>query len=189
MKNFMNWNHFELHVSFPEADLPKVLQWMDGSYRVHCFDNIHSSGYTVDMMTSETVQCSNAEAALVRLNERVKDLEEDGVKVLRKKIETVPWFDEPHFFVEHTTNLYMETHLKIYGHPYKIGQGLLISKDKIKKTTIATLRTHADFEFHINELHASIARLAANGTYVVGKPDTELVIFDSNIDHDREWTQ
>ena len=175
---------YEIHISFPPEEIEKVRNNCCGAFKIHTFQN-YTSLYTItDTMTSEKTMCSNLSAAMKKMYERITDMKLDGITILRSKIETIPWHDQP------LDDAYFETHINYIGEPlpsHAVRSNCLLSKDNLKKKNILTLRTDFDFDDHMDQLHRTVAWLGSKNIYVMGKPDIEMVIYDSNRAHDKIW--
>lgn len=123
-------------------------------------------------------------------------LEKNGVPVLRRKIETVPWNPAP--------ALYLETHLRVYGSALDVHAAALrehgghYSWDPVRDKHWITLRTRRDdarvedfgsdgLVLHSLRVGALVAQLSRRDIQVVRPPETESVILDTAPERDARW--
>lgn len=201
--------HFEIHVtvrSTPE----KFREVCDkiGVKPIVVVLQDYQSDMELDMMTSSTVSdydpcLTTAAAEAARVSHM---LEQNGIPVLRVKIETVPWHPDAPTATngkKHTSETYFESHMQfeissqaehdILSSLCKI-YNMHLSRNKFKESVngkyvqmvtfrsaampIETFKQHCDQVVHASETF---------GLKLNKKPYVEFAIFDSNVAHDNKW--
>jgi hypothetical protein len=158
-----------------------------------------------DCMTSSVIIGDNNTAMdeLIRIGFSLKVM---GYKVVRRKIETVPWHpaapsDETPYDIRKDEFRYFESHLRIVTTEDKRNdlvqiaklEGAHLSRNYFKKLSeseyiaMMTLRhygtTSNQFELDVKKLH----KILTNVGFIVDKVEIEYAIYDSNMDHDKIW--
>lgn len=157
-----------------------------------------------DLMTSSTFMGTNQEAfyELKRISNALKDR---GFKVLREKIETVPWHPAaPAIKYKSSTmpkNCYFESHLAVTSPKNKLDKLSEIAKmHNAKRSTnvfkklendyvkvMVTLRSgNLFYEPFLEKLHILKDSIIEN-EFSVDKEIVEFSIFDTNLAHDNSW--
>lgn len=160
-----------------------------------------TNGIIKDVMTSSRLIGTN-KTVIEEVHRITYELEQRNYRVVRQKIETVPW--HPHTTAERGEDNYFEAHTpvtvsqndeeKLY---YLIKQhpGCHLSRNALKKHNdgtvimMITMRhndcDHPTFVSRVNRLKGSLAEKG----YDFGSKDmVEWAIYDNNIQHDNDWT-
>lgn len=158
-----------------------------------------------DMMTSSVFMGDNRKAFL-ELKRISNGLAENGFKVIREKIETIPWHpaapSERHQIPTMPPSCYFESHLNVHCKTNEekarfgqlvSGHGAKMSSNVFKKfsdgsfTIMVTLRNYTDpFEKFKTQLDSLKSDLT-NADFQVEKEIVEFSVFDTKISHDSEW--
>ncbi len=198
---------YEIHITVAQA--PSYEQFL-----IDCKDigvkavvlDLHTkaSGIIKDVMTSSTMIGTN-QTVIEEVDRITAELEARSYRVVRQKIETVPW--HPHTGNERSDDNYFESHI-----PVTIGEGEVeydklkylikrypgchLSHNALKKHNdgtiimMVTMRhndcNHEDFVKRVNQLRAG---LAGEGYDISPKDMVEWAIYDNNISHDNDWTE
>jgi hypothetical protein len=195
---------FEIHVTVdPHSDL-EVFKSVSNSLGVKPLELINISGRLkmLDLMTSSKMTCDYNQV-VARMKEIADTLAAAGLRVVREKIETVPWYESAPSAENGLmmfSGQYFETHINVladeadfevikeiakrnYAH---LSQNLNKQYDNGKFVIMVTQRaTTGTYEDFLDECADLIADLGSR--FEVGKPDTEFAVFDSNIAHDGLW--
>lgn len=156
-----------------------------------------------DLMTSFTIQSTTEDAMRVMLSQ-VSMLANAGFKVIRKKIETVPWHpDVPKN--ENDLHLgYFETHVPVIisdrkftrGKVFEIcdKHGVHLSRNKFKQldgdsyVAMCTMRSYHDTASTFQKkVDSFINELTANNITLHKKVFVEYAVYDSNVHSDDRW--
>ena len=160
--------------------------------KLHRFQNINKDGGIFDDIMTSCV-CETKTNDLVRMidsSETLKKrLERDfNVNIVRTKIEIEPWSKLAAVCIG---NQYYESHFRILGPGTAQLQnmGLLISVDKKKLHTIATLRTRRTYQHHLDMLDTAIHGMQhwQLPCMIASEINSEFVIHDDNMKHDKAW--
>lgn len=169
---------YQIHVTIkPEKQAVFEEVCLANNIKPIVIQNWNGEGSYIDIFTSSVVKANPIDEL-----RRVSNLlQASGFKVLREKIETVPWY--PHTKLE--DGMYYECHMKV---PASIPNtffeklGLLVSKKEVKNHKIITYRQHkgtlAQFQAHVDSL---ISIIHPDRTII------ELTLYDSNLAHDDRW--
>lgn len=196
---------YEIHITVSHAPSYEefLLDCKDIGVKAVVLDlHTKASGVIKDVMTSSTMVGTN-ESVIDEVDRITVALEGKGYRVVRQKIETVPW--HPHTCSERTDDNYFEAHI-----PVTIGDGDVeydklkylskrypgchLSRNALKKHNdgtvimMVTMRhndcSHEDFIKRVNQLRAG---LVGEGYDISPKDMVEWAIYDNNIMHDGEW--
>lgn len=196
---------YEIHITVAQA--PSYEQFlMDckeiGVKAVVLDLHTKSNGIIKDVMTSSTMVGTN-QSVIEEVDRVTAELEHHGYRVVRQKVETVPW--HPHTATEKSDDNYFEAHVpvttleendeKLY---YLIKQhpGCHLSRNALKKHNdgsvimMVTMRhndcDHETFVKRVNRLKGSLAEAG----YDFGSKDmVEWAIYDNNVEHDTQWVE
>jgi hypothetical protein len=158
-----------------------------------------------ELMTSSKHKFDSLHQALELSKKQSKLFEENGMTVIRRKIETSPFHPEaPSEFNQYVLSdgRHFESHVQLLlsdDHSFnlseisRVGNGHL-SKNIFKKLDtgsfiqMITFRTYTgvkeDFDLKINNLCDYYEKL---GLVLVKRPKIEFAIFDTNSQHDKNW--
>lgn len=187
-------SQYEIHLTVDPADLDKAvqvlnLQW-DNKTKGLLFANTGKG--ELDAMTSCKMNLRRFEIADSLARSFEAELKNYNIETLRTKIESNPFNN----ISEATESAYWESHLPIMGNmvtnnivPPDYSFPVLFSRNVRKGNRWATIRTSIDqsFTHHQNKCESAAAWLLARGIQTIGKPHHEIVLFDSNRDHDKGW--
>lgn len=198
---------YELHITVAQA--PSYEQFLIdcksiGVKAVVLDLHTKSSGIIKDVMTSSTMVGTN-QTVIEEMDRITYELESLGYRVVRQKIETVPW--HPHTSTERSDDNYFESHIPVtirndetaYEKLYyliKRYPGCHLSRNALKQHNddtviyMVTMRhndcNHDDFVKRVNQLRAG---LAGEGYDISPKDMVEWAIYDNNVQHDSEWIE
>lgn len=196
---------YEIHITVAQA--PSYEQFVadckDIEVKPVVLDlHTNANGIIKDVMTSSTL-VGNNHTVIEEVDRITVELEQRGYRVVRQKVETVPW--HPHTAAERTEDNYFEAHIpvtlmeenqeKLYDltkrHP-----GSHLSRNILKKHNdgtyimMVTIRhndcDHPTFVTRVNRLKGA---LAESGFDFGAKDIVEWAIYDNNISHDAEWME
>lgn len=198
---------YELHITV--ADAPDV-----DAFRLACHDaqvkpillDLQTRGDSVikDVMTSSVVFGTNTDA-LAALEAQTKVLESHGLRVVRKKIETVPWHPAApslaHASPVMPKDCYFECH---FGVKLQVDQptaalqvlakeqGCHMSRNTFKRTSnyVVVMLTYRDYVGPYEHVTAAVERIGdalRDAGYEVDKEIVEFSIMDSKVHHDAAW--
>lgn len=198
---------YELHITVAEA--PDV-----EAFRLACHAaqvkpillDLQTRGDAVikDVMTSSVVFGANSDA-LAALEAQTKVLEAHGLRVVRKKIETVPWHPAApslaHANPVMPKDCYFECHfgLKLPASAptedlRALAQqlGCHMSRNTFKRTSdyIVLMLTYRDYEGPYESVTAAVDRIAhalRDAGYDVDKEIVEFSLYDTKVHHDAAW--
>lgn len=198
---------YEIHVTVAQAPSYEqfILDCKDIGVKPVVLDlHTKSNGVIKDVMTSSTL-VGNNQTVIEEVDRITAELEHRGYRVVRQKVETVPW--HPHTASERSDDNYFEAHIPVTiqdgeveyeklkyltkGHP-----GTHLSRNILKKhndgTVIIMLTIrhndcdHATFVTRVNRLKGGLAEAG----YDFGAKDmVEWAIYDNNVSHDADWTE
>lgn len=199
---------YEIHITIKEADQElfikscKILEVKPIVLALQANDTIIK-----DVMTSSVYMGDNRGA--IEEMDRISDgLTEFGFKVLRKKIETVPWHSaapsREFNKLDMPKDCYFESHLgiKISSNPAELNKlkeyckenNLHLSKNFFKMnsdgsyTIMATYRcyngTCEDFQAGVDKRHHDLSNELG---FTIDKVITEFSIYDTQVSHDSSW--
>ena len=198
---------YELHLTVAEA--PDV-----DAFRLACHDaqvkpilldlQTRSDAVIKDVMTSSVVFGANTDA-LAALDAQTKVLEAHGLRVVRKKIETVPWHPAApslsHASPVMPKDCYFECHfgVKVQDGPALVQLrtlsqklGCHLSRNTFKRAgdLMVMMLTYRDYEGPYEKVSAAVdyigAALRAAG-YDVDKEIVEFSLYDTKVHHDAAW--
>lgn len=180
---------YELHCTVETGQEEALARYVESSsdrLRMHSFLNVGPGGFSApDSMTSERVDgYPTLGAAGARLGQRADHMRAAGLSVVRTKIEVAAWHG-----VEGATDTYLETHLVIMGWSPGLSPRwplFMMSVSQHSMTWHATLRGRGSRAEHLRDVHRAVSRLPS-GAQVVARPEQELVVYDSNPEHDAAW--
>ena len=186
------------YTPYPGADEWDV--WFDrhckeAGIKAITVENLTERGYLEkDYFTSSKIS-GNYEDPFHELNRISTFFQSKGVyRVVREKIETVPWHPIVSIPGKYTKNLYFESHLElptrykdatiqILHDELRTPYGLAISRNIAKGEWMATYRRQGvslpDFKTELAKIIASLG---------IEKHTIEVAMYDTNLEHDREWT-
>lgn len=196
---------YEIHITVAQAPSYEtfLIDCKDIGVKAVVLDlHTKSSGTIKDVMTSSTMIGTN-QSVIDEVDRITLALESRGYRVVRQKIETVPW--HPHTASDRTEDNYFEAHI-----PVTIGDGVTeydklkylskrypgchLSRNALKKhndgtvVMMVTMRhndcSHDDFVKRVNQLRAG---LAGEGYDISPKDMVEWAIYDNNVRHDGVW--
>lgn len=164
-----------------------------------------------DVMTSSTFMGNN-QGAMVEMQRIVDGLQKHGLKVVRRKIETVPWHPKaPSLEFNNTRmpeNCYFESHIAaiitdetIHAEVQRFCRkhGLHLSRNAFKTYQDGTYKlmmtyrayegTREDFERTLAKFVGSLSEMkdGKGNALNIDKVITEFSLFDSTVDHDADW--
>lgn len=196
---------YEIHITVAQAPSYEqfVMDCKDIEVKPVVLDlHTNANGIIKDVMTSSTL-VGNNQTVIEEVDRITVELEQRGYRVVRQKVETVPW--HPHTAAERTEDNYFEAHIpvtlmeenqeKLYDltkrHP-----GSHLSRNILKKHNdgtyimMVTIRhndcDHPTFVTRVNRLKGA---LAESGFDFGAKDIVEWAIYDNNISHDAEWME
>jgi hypothetical protein len=166
--------------------------------------HLKDSSLIKDLMTSSTFIGTN-QGAYSELKRISNGLKNRGFKVLREKVETVPWHPAaPCIKFKSQSmpkNCYFESHLNVLASTSKLGMlSDIATKHSAKRSTniwkkvdsenvkiMITLRSsNLYYEQFINKLNILKDEIIANN-FILNKEIIEFCIYDSKIKHDEKW--
>lgn len=193
----------EMHVTVdPSSTDPAIFQeaCSDLGIKAHVIENEMPGGETVTDYLTGSDMVGRSSEAFAELGRIAGGLRASGLKVVREKIETVPWHP-----MSPKTNLdrlpdgtYFECHFTlpdlptIHGFRYLQWGDVpfLISTTENKRNAgllFATMRhyitTAGAFVENVEGIHKSLSQQLKD----IAKPVVEFSLYDSNPDHDRDW--
>ena len=196
---------YEIHITVAQAPSYEqfVVDCKDIEVKPVVLDlHTNANGIIKDVMTSSTL-VGNNQTVIEEVDRITVELEQRGYRVVRQKVETVPW--HPHTAAERTEDNYFEAHIpvtlmeenqeKLYDltkrHP-----GSHLSRNILKKHNdgtyimMVTIRhndcDHPTFVTRVNRLKGALAE----SDFDFGAKDiVEWAIYDNNISHDAEWME
>lgn len=196
---------YEIHITVAQAPSYEqfVMDCKDIEVKPVVLDlHTNANGIIKDVMTSSTL-VGNNQTVIEEVDRITVELEQRGYRVVRQKVETVPW--HPHTAAERTEYNYFEAHIpvtlmeenqeKLYDltkrHP-----GSHLSRNILKKHNdgtyimMVTIRhndcDHPTFVTRVNRLKGA---LAESGFDFGAKDIVEWAIYDNNVSHDADWTE
>lgn len=199
---------FEIHITVKDAPVDAFKQACNLiGVKPLLLDLQNNSGQNVlfDLMTSQ-VHVGNNTSAYAAMRETSKALADFGFKVIREKIETVPWHpaapSNKDIDPEMPPNCYFESHIAIVCAENKLDQLRIfignfqkcyLSKSIFKKMTDGTVKimvTYREYDRSYEEFKANVDNyynLFVMSGYDVEAPIVEFSVFDSKISHDAAW--
>lgn len=160
----------------------------------------NSNGIIKDVMTSSTLVGTNS-TVIEEVDRVTLELEDRGYRVVRQKVETVPW--HPHSANERSPDNYFEAHIPVTLKPessealyYLIKKypGAHLSQNILKKhqddtvIQMVTMRHNdCDLDTFIKRVNGLKGGLAEDGYDFGAKDIVEWAIYDNNIRHDDKW--
>lgn len=203
---------FEMHVTIESGDVE--------TFKADCAEigvkplmlALHNStgGVFNDLQTSSKHLGTNR-TAYEEVNRIADALTAKGYRVVRKKIETVPWHPMAPSQIDEKPKMpkdcYFECHFGVNLHEdgldkfrAMVGQikGVHTSRNVFKKleggivkimlTVRAYEGTYEAFQAHVETMHALLGGFSTKlGDFAVDKPIIEFSVFDTKISHDAEW--
>lgn len=198
---------YELHITVAEA--PDV-----DAFRLACADaqvkpilldlQTRSDDVIKDVMTSSVVFGANTDA-LAALDAQTKVLESHGLRVVRKKIETVPWHpaapSRAHAAPVMPKDCYFECHfgIKTQDGPAMVRLRELagqlrchMSRNTFKRTTdyVVVMLTYRDYEGPYERVTDAVDHIADSlraAGFDVDKEIVEFSLYDTKVHHDAAW--
>ena len=182
------------------------LACLKAGVKIIMLDLISKTGSVInDLMTSSKFYGTNSEA--VKELDRISLILEDyGHKVVRKKIETVPWHPAAPQVVGDKIhdNCYFESHIAVvinkddkfdesmntlkrictYCNCHLSRNSFKYSDDTV--TQMITLRMNVDYETFNEQLKATIGRLDMH-EFSHATPVIEYAFYDTEVSHDDNW--
>ena len=205
---------FEVHITVEPTDeatkrvgmFRAVCAQMIGNVKPIILDLHNASGkITQDIMTSSKVFGTNTQA-LREMEYVSSQLEQHRYKVIRKKIETVPWHPAAPqgMFDAMPPNCYFEAHIPIVLYSQEqipeiaekcAAQNLHLSRNVFKKDKdgkmiiMATYRQDKTYNGPFQtDTAVRVKHLQASGVKILDeKIHTEFSIYDTNLSHDASW--
>lgn len=169
---------FEVHLTVPLDTNVDALRRLYTNGKVHSFTNRSRGWKAPDVMTSLRTDVRGLSEALQIARADADGLEVAGFRVLRTKIETVPWTDLP--------ALYLETHLRVLGG--RNYNRLWLWSTNNRGREYVTVRTrNLTLGEHLHQVNFAVKVLLTERIQVVGEPETEAAVYDNNPEHDAEW--
>lgn len=198
---------YELHITVSEA--PDVEAFRQACHAAGVKPILldlqtHSSAVIKDVMTSSVVFGTNTEA-LAAIEAQAKVLEAHGLKVVRKKIETVPWHPAApsrlHAVPVMPKDCYFECHFGIKlqkgedSNKLKELAGTLnchMSSNTFKraKDYVVVMLTYRDYQGPYEDVAEAVQRIGARlraAGYYVDKEIIEFSLYDTKVHHDAVW--
>lgn len=182
---------YEIHLTVDPADLDAAVKSLEHdifTVKGLQFQNWTRKGVVIDAMTSTRLTAPSGMAAKISADIQAENLREDGIAVLRVKVETDPFHKEPGESI--TESSYYETHLPIMGGEGWAPLSGLYSRNLLKRNEWLTIRSDEgdlSFQNHSDRCSRLVGGIVSQGFCLTGKPHHELVLFDSNRDHDKDW--
>lgn len=197
---------YEIHITVEEADLESFKNTCSNIGVKPIFLDLHLSnnGIMKDLMTSSVFHGNNKEAYLEtkRISEALKTA---GFKVVREKIETIPWHPSAPSLTHNNPvmpkDCYFESHLNVVcndetkellgqlseKHNAKMSRNVFKKLENDKFTIMVTYRSYdkvyEDFKTSLEFLKNDII----NKNYIIEKEIVEFSIFDTKVSHDSSW--
>lgn len=198
---------FEIHITVAEADKNSFIDACKLLEVKPVILHLQASNSIItDVMTS-SVFMGNNNGALNEMKRISSGLESHGFKVVREKIETVPWhtaapsseFDnlimpkscyfETHFAIEMNSNDKKENFLQFVCD----NNNCHLSKNAFKVyeggnyVVMATYRSYdSTYESFLTEIEKITLNFKESG-FLLGKTIIEFSLYDSKVNHDSEW--
>jgi NTP pyrophosphatase (non-canonical NTP hydrolase) len=196
---------YEIHVTIEQADLElfKTACAEIGVKPILLDLHLSNNGVMKDLMTSSVFKGNNKEAY-----EEVKrisnSLTQKGFKVVREKIETIPWHPAAPSIennVKMPENCYFESHLNVICndankarlneianiYSAKMSRNVFKKLDNDSYTIMVTYRAYdGAFETFRETLDGLIKELTTNG-FLIEKEIVEFSIYDTKVSHDSAW--
>lgn len=198
---------YELHITVAEAPDVEAFKLACAAAEVKpiLLDlQTRSDDVIKDVMTSSVVFGSNTDA-LAALEAQTKVLESHGLRVVRKKIETVPWHpaapSEQHATPVMPKDCYFECHfgVKVPEGPQTARLRLLarelgchMSRNTFKRTAdyVVVMLTYRDYAGPYERVTAAVAHIGSTlraAGYDVDKEIVEFSLYDTKVHHDAAW--
>lgn len=196
---------YEIHITVSQAESYAnfVADCQDIGVKSVVLDlHTKSNGIIKDVMTSSTLVGTN-QTVIEEMTRITEELEAKGYRVVRQKVETVPW--HPHTASDKTEDNYFEAHI-----PVTIGEsrqealyylvkrhpGCHLSRNALKKHIDGTVifmttirHNDCDYETFTKRLGKFKCELAENGFEFGAKDIVEWAIYDNNLTHDAMWVE
>lgn len=198
---------YELHLTVseaPDVDAFRLACHAAGAKPILLDLQTRSDEVIKDVMTSSVVFGTNTDA-LNTLEAQAKVLEAHGLKVVRKKIETVPWHPAAPS-LKHATpvmpkDCYFECHfgVKTQDGPaiaqlrsLANGLGCHMSRNTFKRTEdhVVVMLTYRDYDGPYEKVTAAVEHIGASlraAGYDVDKEIIEFSLYDTKVHHDAAW--
>lgn len=200
---------YELHVTVEQAGSLEDFRRVCAALEVKPIVlDLHTrdDGVIKDVMTSSVFFGRNAEA-LAQLERVSAGLQEAGLKVVRKKIETVPWhpaapsrmhanpmmpkdcYFECHFAVKTLDDRPHMDQLAALAKELKchLSKNVFKRHEEGKVTVMMTYRTYTGVYEDVKERVQYIARQLKGEGFGVDKELIEFSLYDTKVHHDTEW--
>lgn len=200
---------YELHVTVEQASRLEDFRRVCAALEVKPIVlDLHTrnDGVIKDVMTSSVFFGRNAEA-LAQLERISAGLQREGLRVVRKKIETVPWhpaapsrmhanpvmpkdcYFECHFAVKTLNDQPHMNQLAALAKELKchLSKNVFKRHDEGHVTVMVTYRTYTDVYEDVKERVHYIARQLKSEGFGVEKELVEFSLYDTKVHHDAEW--
>ncbi|QDJ96430.1 hypothetical protein Xoosp13_244 [Xanthomonas phage Xoo-sp13] len=195
---------YEIHVTVKQAESYEkfLIDCKDIGVKPVVLDlHTKSNGVIKDVMTSSTLVGTN-KTVIDEVDRITVELEDRGYRVVRQKIETVPW--HPHSSTERSDDNYFEAHIPVtvpdgkeesLYYLCKRHPGSHLSRNALKKHNNGTVifmitirHNDCDYETFLARLGRLKGELAESGYEFGAKDIVEWAIYDNNVNHDSTWT-
>ena len=195
---------YEIHVTVSDVDkdlFKEACRVLD--VKPIILDLQNQDGETVfkDVMTS-SVFFGNNRKAYEELKRISKGLEDKGIKVVREKIETVPWHPaspKNNGDQDMPDNCYFETHFAVVANKKNIEELKIIAKatgshlsknifKKISETDFKIMMTYRAYSGVVEDFEVKVKQIEDYlKDFQVDKVITEFSLYDTKINHDSTW--
>lgn len=158
----------------------------------------------MDVMTS-SVHMGNNGSSYKEMQRISKCMEDSGMPVVRKKIETVPWHpaapSTDHSNPQMPPNCYFESHFNVTCDEQRLPSLRLVAEQckchisksifkRVSETEFKIMLTYREYAgvYEYFKLHVDdIAGMIQFNGFQVDKPIVEFSIFDTKVSHDASW--
>lgn len=198
---------YEIHVTVEQADLENFkMVCKDTGVKPILLDlHLSNNGVMKDLMTSSVFRGNNREA--YEETKRISNaLSTAGFKVIREKIETIPWhpaapcLQNNNMFMPE--NCYFESHLNVVitnpkkrellktiaeTHKAKLSNNVFKKLEDGKFTMMVTFRSYDKvYEDFTKDLEKLVLEIKVND-FEIEKEIVEFSIYDTKVSHDASW--
>jgi len=200
---------FEIHITVDMSTEPDIESFKNtckaiGVKPILLDLHMDTGALIKDMMTSSVIMGDNRKA-FCEMKRISTELSECGFKVIREKIETIPWHpaapSEKHQNPVMPPSCYFESHLNTYcteavranlaniasKHGAKMSSNVFKKFEDGSFTIMITLRNYSDvyekFKIQLEALKTDLN----NANFQVEKEIVEFSVFDTKISHDSAW--
>ncbi len=197
---------YEIHITVAQAPSYEqfLLDCKDIGVKAVVLDlHTKANGIIKDVMTSSTLVGTN-QTVIEEVDRITVELETRGYRVVRQKVETVPW--HPHTAAERNDDNYFEAHIPVTvqmnGDEEKLFDltkrypGTHLSRNVLKKhndgTAILMVTIHhndCDHPTFVTRVNRLKGAMAEEGFDYGSKDMVEWAIYDNNIKHDAGWME